>query len=393
MSIDLYSKKSRWKIYLAIAGVLILAMTLVYTNYLASSVAERERQAMDIWVKAYETMMEQTEDPNYDLSFQLSVMQTNQYIPVIVTDNSNNIVLAENFGKNPSEDYLLRQLDKIKSSGNEAIRVEFMGEVNFLYYKNSVILDRLKYYPIIQVTLIAAFIVLGYIGFSSARRAEQNRVWVGMAKETAHQLGTPISAMMAWVEHLKLMVEDKADQQEVITELEKDVKRLELVADRFSKIGSSPELVQTDIYEELRRVRNYMEKRSPKRVSFQFPEPNIPPLMVNTNPHLFEWVLENLVRNALDAMDGKGVISAQVYEDGKYVTIDLSDTGKGIPGNAQNKVFQPGFTTKKRGWGLGLSLAKRIIEAYHKGKIYVKHSEVGKGTTFSIKLPKNIGNR
>ncbi len=388
MSIDLYSKKSRWKVYLAIAGVLILAMTLVYTNYLASSVAEREHQAMDIWVKAYETLMEQTDDPNYDLSFQLSVMQTNQYIPVIVTDNNNNIVLAENFGRNPSPEYLEKQLEKIKSSGNEAIRVEFMGEVNYLYYKNSVILDRLKYYPIIQVTLIAAFIAIGYIGFSNARRAEQNRVWVGMAKETAHQLGTPISAMMAWLEHLKLMTEDQPDQKEVLVELEKDVNRLELVADRFSKIGSSPELVPTNIYEELYRVQNYMEKRSPKRVSFDFPSQDTTPLIVHTNPHLFEWVLENLVRNALDALDGQGVISALVSEDHKHVFIELSDTGKGIPGNAHSTVFQPGYTTKKRGWGLGLSLAKRIIESYHKGKIWVKSSEVGKGTTFCIKLPK-----
>lgn len=386
---DLYSRKSRWKIYLALAGLLILGMTLVYTNYLAVSVAERERQAVDLWVSAYETMIERSEDKDFDLTTQRVIIQNNKYIPVIVTDEAGNIENAANFGKNPSPQYLEKQLKKIKASDREPIKIEFLGQVNYFYYKNSVILERLKYYPFIQVTLIAMFIILGYVGFSNARRAEQNRVWVGMAKETAHQLGTPISAMLAWMEHLKILSEGKPDQMEVVDELNKDVNRLELVADRFSKIGSSPELKEQDIFHELKEVREYMEKRSPRRVKFEFPDADNGPLIVKVNPHLFEWVLENLVRNALDALDGEGTISAEVYKEGRFVCVDITDTGKGIPSGNHRKVFEPGYTTKKRGWGLGLSLAKRIIENYHQGRILVKRSEVGVGTTFTIKLPGN----
>lgn len=386
---DLYSRKSRWKIYLALAGLLILGMTLVYTNYLAVSVAERERQAVDLWVSAYETMIERSEDKDFDLTTQRVIIQNNKYIPVIVTDEAGNIENAANFGKNPSPQYLEKQLKKIKASDREPIKIEFLGQVNYFYYKNSVILERLKYYPFIQVTLIAMFIILGYVGFSNARRAEQNRVWVGMAKETAHQLGTPISAMLAWMEHLKILSEGKPDQMEVVDELNKDVNRLELVADRFSKIGSSPELKEQDIFHELKEVREYMEKRSPRRVKFEFPDADNGPLTVKVNPHLFEWVLENLVRNALDALDGEGTISAEVYKEGRFVCVDITDTGKGIPSGNHRKVFEPGYTTKKRGWGLGLSLAKRIIENYHQGRILVKRSELGVGTTFTIKLPGN----
>lgn len=386
---DLYSRKSRWKFYLALAGLLILGMTLVYTNYLAVSVAERERQAVDLWVSAYETMIERSEDKDFDLTTQRVIIQNNKYIPVIVTDEAGNIENAANFGNNPSPQYLEKQLKKIKASDREPIKIEFLGQVNYFYYKNSVILERLKYYPFIQVTLIAMFIILGYVGFSNARRAEQNRVWVGMAKETAHQLGTPISAMLAWMEHLKILSEGKPDQMEVVDELNKDVNRLELVADRFSKIGSSPELREEDIFHELKEVREYMEKRSPRRVKFEFPDADNEPLTVKVNPHLFEWVLENLVRNALDALDGEGTISAEVYKEGRFVCVDISDTGKGIPSGNHRKVFEPGYTTKKRGWGLGLSLAKRIIENYHQGRILVKRSEVGVGTTFTIKLPGN----
>jgi len=236
--------------------------------------------------------------------------------------------------------------------------------------------------------LIAAFISFGYLGFSSARRAEQNRVWVGMAKETAHQLGTPISAIMAWIEHLKMMAGDNEAIKEVVTELGNDVNRLDLVADRFSKIGSAPDLEKVNIYEELESCRLYMEKRAPRKVAFNFPGLVTPPLYVKINPHLFDWVIENLLRNALDAMEGTGEINAEIYEEKEYVVIDISDTGKGIPSSKLKTVFQPGYTTKKRGWGLGLSLAKRIIETYHSGRIFVKKSLINVGTTFTIKLPK-----
>ncbi|MEL7221639.1 MAG: HAMP domain-containing sensor histidine kinase, partial [Bacteroidota bacterium] len=223
---------------------------------------------------------------------------------------------------------------------------------------------------------------------NASRRSEQNRVWVGMAKETAHQLGTPISAILAWIEHLKLVRAEDAETMEIAGELRNDVQRLELIADRFSKIGSTPKLDQINVYEEINICKDYMQRRAPRKVSFDFPSLEETPILVGINPPLFDWVIENLLRNALDAMDGKGEIAAEVYEDNTNVYIDISDTGKGIPAANFKRVFQPGFTTKKRGWGLGLSLTKRIIEDYHQGKIFVKKSEEGKGTTFTISLPK-----
>ena len=225
------------------------------------------------------------------------------------------------------------------------------------------------------------------MAFSTARKAEQDQVWVGMAKETAHQLGTPISAIIAWLEHLKMMKPDDEETMEIVVELENDVERLNLVADRFSKIGSKPKLETLNVAAQLNDCRIYMEKRSPRKVTFSYPDEN-PAFMANINPPLFNWVVENLIRNSLDAMGGKGEISADITQDANHIYIDLSDTGSGIPPSKLKTVFQPGFTTKKRGWGLGLSLAKRIIESYHSGKIFVKSSIVNQGTTFTIKLLK-----
>ena len=255
-------------------------------------------------------------------------------------------------------------------------------------YSKSRLLMLLEWYPYIQLLLISAFIFLGYMGFSSARRAEQNQVWLGMAKETAHQLGTPITAILGWIETLKAVNEDRPDNQEMLMELGNDVSRLELVADRFSKIGATPELTPVNLYEELEACRAYMQRRAPRRVSFEFPNPSeCEPLLTYLNPPLFDWVVENLLRNAIDAMeDGQGTISGIIYQEGNWACIDISDTGKGIPGNKYNTVFKPGYSTKTRGWGLGLSLSRRIIVEYHKGKIFVKKSELGKGTTFTIKL-------
>ena len=231
------------------------------------------------------------------------------------------------------------------------------------------------------------FIALGYYLFNAARRGEQNRVWAGMAKETAHQLGTPISAIIAWIEFLKESNEERPDQLEVIGELRSDVERLELIADRFSKIGATPELEKANVYQLLGDIETYMKRRSPRKVTFDFPDPNqVQDVMVNQ--HLFSWVLENLIRNSLDALDGQGSISARIHEDVRSIIIDITDTGKGIPSSKHKEVFKPGFSTKKRGWGLGLSLAKRIIQEYHKGKIFVKSSKPNEGTTFTIQLPR-----
>lgn len=385
-----YSRKARWKIYLALAGLIIIVLSLGYTNYLASNMADRERQAMDVWVRAQQSIGDMPDDEGYDVTFQMDILSGNKYIPVIVTDEQGNIQMADNFGENTSDEQLKQELKKIRDAGFEPIRIQFKDEVSYIYYKHSLILQRLKFFPIIQVLLITVFIGLGYAGFSNARRAEQNRVWVGMAKETAHQLGTPISAMIAWIEHLKIMSEDRPEQIEVLLELQKDVDRLELVADRFSKIGSAPELQPVNLYEALDHVHRYMEKRASRRVRFEFPDPRQESLEVRINPHLFEWVLENLLRNALDAMEGHGTIRADVLTDSPgLVEINISDTGKGMPASMFKTVFTPGFTTKKRGWGLGLSLSRRIIENYHRGKIFVKRSDqTGGGTTFTIRLPR-----
>ena len=383
---DVYNRKSRWKIYLAVAGIVIVLISLIYTNYLTQQLAKEERNKAQIWARAMEKLNEPMEpecEQCKDLTIFLEIIRANQTIPVMLVNERGNVEDAVNFGTDDPEEWQ-EELQEMIADGVEPIE----GFGNAIYYQESTILRQLRYFPIVQLILIGAFIGFGYMGFSSARRAEQNRVWVGMAKETAHQLGTPISAIVAWIEHLKMIRANDPEVQEVIEELGEDVNRLDLIADRFSKIGSAPELKSVNVFRELDEVRSYMERRASRRVKFEFPDPNQSPIPVSINPHLFDWVLENLLRNALDAMGGQGMISADVYEDNDYVYIDLTDTGKGIPNNKFRTVFRPGFTTKKRGWGLGLSLAKRIIEEYHSGKIFVKWSEEGKGTTFTIQLPK-----
>jgi signal transduction histidine kinase len=260
------------------------------------------------------------------------------------------------------------------------------GYSNKFYYQNSRLYSMITFFPLVQILLLSSFILLGYFGFNASRRGEQNRVWAGMAKETAHQLGTPISAILAWIEILKDRLSNEPEDLEIISELTKDVERLELVADRFSKIGSEPKLEPTNIFEEMNKVVDYMQRRAPRKVSFDKPDKDNA-YVVNMNKHLFDWVIENLMRNSLDSMNGEGKISTIIYKEDGYVNIDISDTGIGIPSNKFKTVFQPGFSTKKRGWGLGLSLAKRIIENYHKGKIFVKKSKMNEGTTFTIRLP------
>jgi len=254
----------------------------------------------------------------------------------------------------------------------------------YVYYEDSIILTQLTYYPYIQLAVIFLFILVAYIAFSASRRAEQNQVWVGMAKETAHQLGTPISSLMAWIELLKLQKIDK----EILVEVTKDIKRLEIVTERFSKIGSDTPLVPVNIVEILNNAINYMQSRTSSKIKFIRNFSDFNELMVPLNPALFEWVIENLCKNAIDAMEGSGTIEVSLYDQMQIIFIDFKDTGRGIPKSKYKTVFQPGFTTKKRGWGLGLSLSKRIIEVYHNGKIFVKSSEMNIGTTFRITLKK-----
>jgi len=425
---DIYVQKTRWKWWLAIAGVLIVLLSTIFTVYLTRKLAEREEATVELWLQATRSFKTPQEDsdifqevllsiddrlaedetlPKQEIIYflqdklfgggmedniSLSIITSNNTIPVILYDMElDTITAAKNFGEERdfNDDFLRKELEKIQNSPNPKY-VEISGFPQRLYYKKSKILTLLQYFPVIQMLLIVAFIAFGYFSFSTARRGEQNQVWAGMAKETAHQLGTPISAMLGWIDHVKMTHETDEDLQEVMQELRKDVGRLELIADRFSKIGSAPELKSLNIYDELENVRVYMQRRASRKVAFHFPntsEENAKNVQINA--HLFAWVIENLMRNALDAMGGKGSISATVYEDAHYTNIDISDTGKGIPPSKFKTVFQPGFSTKKRGWGLGLSLAKRIIEDYHAGKIFVKNSKEGEGTTFTIRLPKS----
>jgi signal transduction histidine kinase len=382
---EIYSRKSRWKIYLAGAGVAILLISVFYTNYLSKELAEGEQNRVENFVLA----QDQVNDPSKqfeDLSLQLQIMERNTTIPVFVTDERDKVLFHANFedGIKDENAYFSPIIKKMEKSGFEPI----ISEGNKIYYQESTLLRQLRYFPLIQLILIAAFVGLGYAGFSTERRSEQNRVWVGMAKETAHQLGTPISGIVAWLENLRAMREEDEEVIEIVDELRTDVSRLELIAERFSKIGSIPSLEPVNIYTELEKCRAYMQRRASRKVQFNFPDPESKPLGVRLNPPLFDWVIENLLRNALDAMDGIGSIQVNVTEEEHVVNIDVIDSGKGIPSSKFKTVFQPGFTTKKRGWGLGLSLSKRIIEEYHSGKIFVKKSEEGKGTTFSIRLIK-----
>jgi len=385
---DIYKRKSRWKIYLAIAGIVFAVITMVYSNYLARKLAELEKTNVRVYSQAIKELANAQADLNAEVELPLEILEGFDNIPIII-EADNGELEGYNFPGDETildQEFLQKEKDAILKSGFDPIQGG-VGYSSKFYYKNSNLYRYIRFFPFVQLLLLGIFILLGYLGFNSVRRSEQNRVWAGMAKETAHQLGTPISAMLAWIEILRDMVKGRSEEEEILDELVKDVDRLDLVADRFSKIGSTPKLEATNIYEEMEACKNYMMRRSPKKVEYDFPK-RTKNLIVNINKHLFDWVVENLMRNSLDSMDGKGKISSVIYEEDNYVCIDLSDTGKGIPAKNFKTVFKPGYSTKKRGWGLGLSLAKRIIENYHQGKILVKNSVVDEGTTFTIKLPK-----
>lgn len=395
---DIYARKSHWKWYLAIAGVAIIILSLLYTRNLADRLSEREVQQAMLWTEAQRSLHrvanDTTEFFHCDLTLEARVLELNNTIPVILVNQAGQVVDAINVpgseGDKIDVNIVESELRNMLRSGSaDSIDAFIPPDVRYkVYYSHSTLLDWLRWYPFVQMFLISIFIGFGYLSFSAARRAEQNQVWLGMAKETAHQLGTPITAILGWVETLRAVNEERPDNLEMLDELRNDVTRLELVADRFSKIGAVPELTPTNIYDQLEKCRAYMQRRAPRKVTFDFPNPaQHEPLLAGINAPLFDWVFENLLRNAIDAMeDGVGNIVAHVYSDGRYVCVDISDTGKGIAPSKLKTVFKPGYSTKKRGWGLGLSLSKRIVKEYHQGKIYVKHSEQGKGTTFTVKL-------
>ena len=377
------------KIVLAVAAILIAAGSLAVSHFLTRDLEQQERSRMEVWAEAMRTL--NNADENTDLGLVLTVLNENNTIPVIVLDSHGNVSDFRNLDiKADTYD------DSLKLAGQEGhkllaahrnIRIN-LDERGHDYidvcYDDSLVLKRLALYPYVQLGVVLLFVVMAIIALLTSKRAEQNKVWVGLSKETAHQLGTPISSLMAWVEMLKEQYPD----DDLIPELDKDVKRLQLIADRFSKIGSLPEPVPTSLNEVMDHVIDYMDRRTSKRVKMvkDFPDHDI---IVSLNASLFEWVIENLSKNAVDAMGGEsGTITLHVEDSPTKAIIEVSDTGKGIRKKDLHNVFKPGFTTKKRGWGLGLSLAKRIVEEYHKGRIWVKSSEVGRGTTFRIELRK-----
>ncbi len=379
---SLYQKSNAWKFVLMILGAAILLFTILYSNFLADNLKKKEEKHLFLYKLAINELIGASLDE--DVTFYQTIMDSFP-LPVIYEDESGMLV-GINFSipENNNPEFLESKKKDFLKSGEKPI--EYEGYAKYIYWFNSPMLKYIQMFPYVQGLLVSLYIGLGYFLFSSSRRSEQNRVWAGMAKETAHQLGTPISAIIGWIEILKDNYADKPDDIEIIKELKNDVDRLELVADRFSKIGSEPVLKEVDIFSELQEVKEYLQRRSPKRVQFNFIQPK-DVINVHLNQHLFAWVIENLIRNSLDAMDGKGTIGCGVYQKEDKVYIELSDTGHGIPSAKFKSVFKPGYSTKKRGWGLGLSLAKRIIEEYHKGKIFVKSSKPNEETIFVIILP------
>ena len=383
--INIYEQKNTYKLILLFVLLLIIITSILYTNYLAHKLSKEERKKMELLADTYKRL--NNASGNEDLSFMFHIIESNETVPVIITDDHDDILWNKNFDSLTiirDSTYLGKQLAIMKSE-RKPIDIEYTrGKHQYIYYHDSYLLTQLRYFPFIQFTISGLLLIVAYITFSTARRAEQNRVWAGMAKETAHQLGTPISALSGWVDYMKLQSNNPATAQ-VLPEVEKDIERLELIAQRFSKIGSSPELVATNLYFEITRSVEYIRRRASGQVTvnIHIPEENIEALI---SPPLFEWVTENLLKNALDAISGKGTIDIFISKQSKKVYVDVKDSGKGIPAGKFKTVFRPGYSTKKRGWGLGLSLAKRIIEEFHGGKIFVKESQTGKGTTFRIML-------
>jgi len=384
--LDIYLKRRRGKILLLIVAVLIGVASLLYTNWLTNKMANEERNKVELWAKATEKISSSKQVDSEYLNFLLEVIQKNTTIPIIVVNSDGSLNSSANINYNEShrEEVLLKERKKMKDRVSP-IRIDLMnGNYQLLYYRESSILRNLRLYPVIQLIVIIIFIVVAYFAFLATNRAEQNQVWVGMSKETAHQLGTPISSLMAWIELLKL----KDVDENLIRELERDTSRLERITERFSKIGSKPELLKINIAEVINSAVGYLKTRSSAKIKFETLYDPAATIEVPLNAALFSWVIENLCKNAIDAMTNEGMITIALKDKGEQVIIDISDTGCGVTKSNHKTIFRPGYSTKKRGWGLGLSLAKRIVEIYHNGKIFIKWSEIGKGTTFRIILNK-----
>lgn len=374
-----------WRTGLALIAIAIVSGTIFYSQYLARKIAREERQKVIEWVEATKLLLNDTTGLSDKLV--TIIITENNTVPIIVTDEEGHIldhVNLDSASVASDTGYVQKKLVEFRSQ-NPAI--EWINplkpeEKNLYYYGHTSLLNQVRYYPIVQLLIVSMFIIITILALTTSFRSSQNQVWAGMAKETAHQLGTPLTSLQGWVEILK----DTYSGEKIVHEMEKDVDRLKLVSDRFGKIGSTPHLEKHNIVTQVSSMVEYIRKRATGKVQFVLNTRNINDIYTMISPPLFDWVIENLLKNALDAMEGKGMITLNIWQQDGQTFIDVTDTGKGIAKQNISKVFKPGFTTKKRGWGLGLSLSKRIIEQYHKGQLFVRHSEPGKGTTFRIVL-------
>ncbi len=381
---DIYNNKNAIKLLLFLFAATIGIGTLIYTESFLKELRSEEIKKAKIYVEATNLAQSTTDDETLNLV--IKVIEGNNTIPVIVVNEQGGVDTHRNLDPEKVKDpaYVKKQIE-IMAESNDPIEITYYGNRKvYIYFKESLLLTKLRVYPIILLSVIGIFIIIAYLLFSSSRRSEQNRVWTGMAKETAHQIGTPLSSIMGWIEILRTQ---NADEM-ALTEMEKDVSRLQMITDRFSKIGSIPQMTEESIYETVQTSFNYLESRVSKKIDTSLESSIDKDLKLLVNTQLLSWVIENLIRNAIDAIDGPGFVKLELTDQGKNIRLDVIDSGKGIPKAQQTAVFRPGYTTKKRGWGLGLSLAKRIIEDYHKGKITVAQSEIGKGTIFRVMLPK-----
>lgn len=375
-----------WRTALAAIAIGIVTGTIFYSQYLARKIAKEERQKVGQWVEASKSLL----NPHVsDIRLPFKIISDNHDIPIIETNERDSITNYVNLdsvkiAKDPA--YLGRKLASLKSINQPIIYTDPLdsSHVNRYYFGHTSLLNEVRYYPLVQLVIVSLFIIVTVLALRGSYRSVQNQVWAGMAKETAHQLGTPVSSLEGWVEVMR----EKPENSGIVQELEKDVHRLRLVSDRFGKIGSKPQLENLDLVKQISSMMDYIKKRAPGKVSFSLETHGAAAIHAMISAPLFDWVIENLLKNALDAMEGKGTIRIALKDEAQAVVIDITDSGKGIARQHVGKVFKPGFTTKKRGWGLGLSLSKRIIELYHKGSIFVKQSEPGKGTTFRIELKK-----
>jgi signal transduction histidine kinase len=374
-----------WRTGLAIIAIAIVSGSIFYSQFLANKIAQEERQKVEQWVEAGKLLLKDTTGMSDKLVS--IIVSENRTVPIIETDELNQVTQYVNLDSASIADdsnYIKGRLQEFSKQNDPITWADprDSSRINHYYYGHTSLLNQVRYYPLVQLFIVSLFIIITITALTTSFRSSQNQVWAGMAKETAHQLGTPLTSLQGWVE----MMKDNPDNAKMVVEMEKDVNRLKLVSDRFGKIGSTPHLEEHDVVDQVSTMIEYIRKRAPGKVQFSLDTDGVSQIPAKISPPLFDWVIENLLKNALDAMEGRGSIAVQIRQQGTEVLIDVTDTGKGIARQNIQRVFKPGFTTKKRGWGLGLSLSKRIIDQYHKGQLFVKQSELNKGTTFRIVL-------